>query len=125
MYARLLASGILAAGLMQGAAFAQSSSSKSGTAPGSSKNTQMNQSNQSIPQEIAQKLKDQGFTNVQVVPGSILVSAKDQDGDPVRMFIDPNSMTVLTMMTPDNKSTTGSASSSTSSDNKSTSRTNK
>lgn len=51
---------------------------------------------QSLPLEIKQKLEKQGFTNVQVVPGSFIVSAKDKDGDPVNMLIGPNSMMVMT-----------------------------
>lgn len=45
---------------------------------------------------LGQKLQSQGFTNVQVVPGSFLVSAKDKDGDPVNMVIGPHSMTMFT-----------------------------
>ncbi|MFZ5781178.1 MAG: PepSY domain-containing protein [Pseudomonadota bacterium] len=71
--------------LCQGAALAQSSST-------SGKN------DQSLPQEIKQKLSSQGFTNVEVVPGSYLVSAKDKDGDPVSMIIGPHSMTMFSVV---------------------------
>jgi hypothetical protein len=37
-----------------------------------------------------------GYTNVEIVPGSYLVSAKSQDGKNVLMRIGPDSMTVLT-----------------------------
>ena len=68
---------------MQGAAFAQNENSKANSQP--------------LPQQITQKLKDQGFTDVQVVPGSFLVSAKEKQGDPVSMIIGPHSMTAFVM----------------------------
>jgi hypothetical protein len=55
------------------------------------------QTTHSIPQEIRDKLKAEGFSDVKVVPGSYLVSAKDKNGDPVTMIIGPNSMTMFTM----------------------------
>jgi hypothetical protein len=55
------------------------------------------QSTQTISQELKQKLQDQGFSDVQVVPGSLIVSAKDKSGDPVTMVIGPGSMTVFSM----------------------------
>jgi FKBP-type peptidyl-prolyl cis-trans isomerase len=57
---------------------------------------QMNaQSTQAISQELKQKLQDQGYSDVKVVPGSLIVSAKDKNGDPVTMVIGPQSMTVF------------------------------
>ena len=74
-----------------------------------------NQTTQSLPQKIKQKLQQQGFSDVQVVPGSFIVSAKDKDGDPVNMVIGPNSMMIMTTSqvsgTPD---TTGQSTSSSS-----------
>jgi hypothetical protein len=94
----------LALALVPGAALAQGTTgaADSGKASGAS------QSSQNLPQKIQQKLQDQGFTNVQVVPGSFLVSAKDKQGDPVTMIIGPNSMTVFTMNTSGDSSTAGS-----------------
>ncbi len=66
------------------------------------------QSAQSLPQELKQKLTSQGFTNVQIVPGSFIVSAKDKQGDPVTMIIGPNSMTVFAMSSSGDNMTTGS-----------------
>jgi len=56
------------------------------------------QAAQNVPQELQQKLTDQGFTDVKVVPDSFLVSAKDKQGYPVTMLIGPNSLTVFTMI---------------------------
>ncbi|WP_456639664.1 hypothetical protein [Bradyrhizobium sp. USDA 10063] len=86
-------------------AFSQASYAQDKTAASDAKNATDGQSaqagSQSLPQQIRNKLKDQGFTDVQVVPGSFLVSAKDKDGDPVTMILGPHSMTVFTMVSSD------------------------
>lgn len=97
MTIKIVAATALIFGLCQGVALAQSSSSASSTS---------SKSDHSLPQEISKKLKSQGFTNVQIVPGSYLVSAKDKDGDPVSMVIGPHSMTMITMMGQDSGSST-------------------
>ena len=50
---------------------------------------------QNLPQKIHDKLVEQGYSDVRVVPQSFLISAKDMNGNPVVMLIGPNSMTVL------------------------------
>lgn len=85
-------------------AFAQSS----GSSAKSSSSMSADQSQQSLPTQIQNKLRDQGFTNVEVVPGSFLVSARDKQGDPVTMIIGPNSMTMFTVNTSQGSSTVGS-----------------
>jgi hypothetical protein len=107
----------LSAALISGGALAQSANSGSGNATGSTAN-QNNQSmshqgtsNQTLPQQVQAKLRDQGFTDVKVVPGSLLVSAKDKQGDPVTMIIGPHSMTMFSVAdTSDSGSTVGSSS---------------
>ena len=100
MLSRLIGAIVLALGLMQGAAaLAQNSNSaETGT---------HNQGTVSLPQKIKQKLQKQGFTDVKVVPGSFIVSAKDQDGDPVTAILGPHSMTVFSVSTADHGSTSG------------------
>ena len=49
-----------------------------------------------ITEAIRQKLTEQGFTDVEVLPGSFVVTARDRDGDPVGMLIGPNSTTLIT-----------------------------
>jgi hypothetical protein len=105
MRVHLIASAVLVAALAQGA-YAQSNSSSSPSSPSAA------QQAQSLPAEIKSKLTQDGFTNVTVVPGSFVVSAKDKRGDPVTMMIGPNSMTILTAINPQNQQTTGSGSSS-------------
>ena len=90
---------MLAFGLLPGVASAQSTTGKdtsTNAKPGMSSD-----SKQTLPQEITQKLTSQGFTNVEVVPGSYLVSAKDKSGDPVTMIIGPHSMTMFTLVKQD------------------------
>ena len=103
MFARLFISAVASAALFCGPALAQT---KSGAIDSSAN---ASQGAQSLPQKIQQKLKSQGFSDVQVVPGSFLVSAKDKDGDPVTMIIGPNSMTVFTIASAGDTSTTGSS----------------
>src|SRR5690242_177263 len=97
MLGRLVTSTIVFVGLA-GVAFAQtgtqSPSSSSGSATTGSSSTPEAGSTKNIPQEIQSRLTSKGFSDVKVVPGSYLVSAKDKDGDPVTMIIGPHSMTM-------------------------------
>lgn len=44
-------------------------------------------------EQLTRTLQSAGFTDVKVMPDSYLVQAKDKDGNPVNMFISPNSVT--------------------------------
>ncbi|CAN5511002.1 hypothetical protein BH11PSE4_BH11PSE4_07220 [soil metagenome] len=67
-------------------ALAQAASTNgSASAPGSSA--------PAIQQQMTNNLQQSGFTNVRVMPDSFLVQANDKSGNPVTMFITPNSMT--------------------------------
>jgi hypothetical protein len=101
---------VAAAALLALASGAQAQTNQSATTSSGAQ-----QSTQSVPQEIKQKLSSDGFTNVEIVPGSYLVSAKDKNGDPVMMVIGPHSMTILTELPSSKSSTTGSNSGSSSS----------
>jgi hypothetical protein len=114
MVLRFLATAAVAAALISAAHAQSSTSTSSPSSP--SLNSSTGQQTQNIPQEIRQKLSQDGFTNVQVVPGSYLVSAKDKSGDPVVMVIGPHSMTIMSEIPGANgSSTTGSSSSGSSS----------
>ncbi len=91
MFGRLAASTICTLALLHGAAFAQQAggSDQSSSSAG--------QSAISLPQQIQQKIKSQGFTDVKVVPESFLVTAKDKDGDPVTMIIGPHSLVMFSV----------------------------
>jgi hypothetical protein len=41
-------------------------------------------------------LQDSGFTDIRIMPESFLVRAKDKDGNPVMMLINPDSITAGT-----------------------------
>lgn len=102
---RLAATVLLATALTQGVAVAQNNSSATS---GDTNTTTSAQNAQSIPQELKKQLRDEGFSNVEIVPGSFLVSAKDKDGNPVQMVVGPHSITMLTMEKSGPSSTTGS-----------------
>lgn len=108
MFARLLVS-VSIASVLALPAFAADSTTKSAD-PGSQSSP--SQATQNLPKEIRSKLEQDGFTSVNIVPGSFLVSAKDKNGDPVTMVIGPNSMMMLTQVPTSNHSTTGSGSAS-------------
>ncbi len=93
-------------------AIAAVASALGATAQAQSSSSQSQDSNgavatQQIPQEIQQKLSQEGFKDVQVIPHSFLVSARDKNGNPVTMLIGPHSATIVAAVPADN-STTGS-----------------
>jgi hypothetical protein len=49
-----------------------------------------------LRQQLTNSLQQSGFTNIKVVPDSFLVQANDKSGNPVTMFIGPNSATEFT-----------------------------
>ena len=98
MLKRLMLTTALSLALLSTASFAA-------TPPATQSTT--GQTMQSVPQELQQKLTDQGFTDVKVVPDSFLVSAKDKQGYPVTMLIGPNSLTVFTMIQENRKAMGG------------------
>jgi len=49
-----------------------------------------------LQQQMADNLRQSGFSDVKVVPGSFYVRARDQSGNPVSMFITPDSMSEVT-----------------------------
>jgi hypothetical protein len=55
---------------------------------------------------MTQDLEKAGFTDVSVVPNSFLVQAKDRSGNPVTMFVTPNSMTAIVAQTQTSSGTT-------------------
>ena len=50
-----------------------------------------------LSQQVTKNLQESGFTNAKVMPNSFLVQANDKSGNPVRMFITPNSMAEITI----------------------------
>ena len=52
--------------------------------------------NMHIAQKLRADLGKAGFTNITIMPSSFLVRAKDSEGNPVMMVINPDSMTAFT-----------------------------
>ena len=97
-------------------AFAATTTSNAGSSPAtpSAATNQHQGGNQASTPAIAQKLHNglaqAGFTDIHVMPQSFLVRAKDQDGNPVMMIINPNSMTAVTALGSSGNNTNGSRS---------------
>ena len=51
---------------------------------------------QTIQQQVQNNLQQAGFTDIQIMPSSFLVRAKDRAGNPVMMVINPDSVTAVT-----------------------------
>ena len=88
--ATLVAAAILTT--VSSVALAQTSSNS--TTP--SKTTSTTQPSNNLRQQVMTNLQQSGFTDVKVVPDSFLVQAKDKSGNPVTMFIGPNSFDEVT-----------------------------
>src|SRR5664279_1332478 len=88
--ATLVAAAILTT--VSSVALAQTSSST--TTPSKTTSTTTQPGN--LRQQVMTNLQQSGFTDVKVVPDSFLVQAKDKSGDPVTMFISPNSFDEVT-----------------------------
>jgi len=54
------------------------------------------QSQQPIRARIQQNLQAAGFTDIKIMPSSFLVRAKDREGNPMMMVINPDSVTAIT-----------------------------
>lgn len=65
-------------------------------APGQQPSASKGESAAAIQARLTQDLDKAGFTNVEVMPESFLVRAKDKEGRPVMMVINPDSITSLT-----------------------------
>jgi hypothetical protein len=50
---------------------------------------------QSFEQRVQQRLTRAGFSNIEIVPTSILIRATDRDGNPVMLALSPDSLTEL------------------------------
>ena len=77
-------------------ALAQAASPNSGASasPTTTANPQPNGPNPR--QQLTNNLQQSGFTDIKVIPDSFLVQAKDKSGNPVTIFIGPNSATEVT-----------------------------
>jgi hypothetical protein len=65
------------------------------------------QATQQIQAKVRQNLQQAGFTDIQMMPSSFLVRAKDKDGNPVMMVINPDSIAAVTFEKGNTGTTTG------------------
>jgi hypothetical protein len=77
-------------------ALAQAASSNAGSAPAPTTNANSQTSGTNLRQQLIKHLQQSGFTDINVIPDSFLLQAKDRSGNPVTMFIGPNSATEFT-----------------------------
>jgi hypothetical protein len=93
--ALLLATGAVAQAPSQSGT-SQISPGTSSTNQGAGQGTMRNQGEASIRSQIQQNLQSAGFTDIRIMPSSFLVRAKDRDGNPVMMVINPDSFEAVT-----------------------------
>jgi hypothetical protein len=110
MKTRMLPVAALAAMFVTPAVAAPSTPSQSSGTPGVSEG-QNNVSNPTpkIATKLYQSLTQAGFTDVHVVPESFLVRAKDKDGNPVIMVVNPDSTTAITALSSSGNGNSSSA----------------
>ena len=78
-----------------------------GTSNSSSTSNGSPQSSMEIQQDLQQSLTQAGFTDINIVPGSFLVRAKDKKGHPVEMMINPNSVVEISSIPVPNANMSG------------------
>ncbi len=94
------------ASLITSAAVAQTPS----TQPSQQNKNATAQSPQAVQEQVRKNLQQAGFTDIQLMPSSFLVRAKDKSGNPVMMVINPDSITAVTEIDHPGSSTTGQGS---------------
>jgi len=57
---------------------------------------QTDQDLQALPAQLQKTLEEAGLRDIQIVPHSFLVRAKDHDGNPVMMVVNPDSIMAVT-----------------------------
>lgn len=98
MHKSILAA-LAAAALFAAPAFAQPSTShnSSSTTNGNASATTP-QNLQQVRQKITSDLRSDGYTDIHVIPDSFLVHAKNKQGEPVVMIINPDSVFAVTQV---------------------------
>ena len=80
--------------------FAGSAVAATDTAPAGTTSSQSAAPNAQVPAHVSQRLRNDltkaGFTDIKIMPSSFLVRAKDSQGNPVMMVINPDSVTEVT-----------------------------
>jgi hypothetical protein len=76
-------------------ALAQDAPAQAAAASADGQQDVVNQSVQSFEQRVQQRLTQAGFSNIEMVPTSILIRAIDRDGNPVMLALSPDSLSEL------------------------------
>ena len=63
-----------------------------------------------IQEQLRQDLSKAGYSDIQIMPGSFLVRAKDKQGNQTEMMISPTSITEITAVSPSGSATQGESS---------------
>jgi hypothetical protein len=63
------------------------------------------QNTMQIQEQLRQDLSKAGYSDIQIMPGSFLVRAKDKQGNQTEMMISPTSMTKITAVSPSGSAT--------------------
>jgi hypothetical protein len=74
---------------------------------GADQSATQDESPQVLPQRLQQTLREAGYTDVEVVPSSFLVRAKDRNNNPVMMVINPHALLVVSAQPDSSGTTTG------------------
>ncbi len=80
--------------LCQSGAMAQTTSPNH--APAATNPANQTHNNQGMRAQVRDMLQKAGFTDIHVMTGSLLIRAKDKDGNPVVMNLSPDSVTEVT-----------------------------
>jgi len=102
--ALILSAGVACAATTNSTAGGQTQANSATT----SNQTQANAATPSGPtakmrQQLEESLAKAGFTDIKIMPESFLIRAKDQNGNPMMMVVNPDSVTEVEAVTP-NKS---------------------
>jgi hypothetical protein len=91
--------------------FASSAAAAAMNTPASSTDAQNATPSTPASQHLSQKLRDDltkaGFSDITIVPSSFVVRAKDSQGNPVMMVINPDSLTEVTQTKPSEPAISG------------------
>jgi hypothetical protein len=84
-------------------ALAQDASQSESAAPNATQPQDdfLSEAAQSIQRSVQAQLALAGFTDIQLVPTSFLVRAKDADGNPVMLMLSPDAISQLQELAPD------------------------
>lgn len=103
LYRILTLSGVVLTLALPAAAQQTAQSNQSSNSNAGQNQQQSGAHSMNIRQTITQELEKAGYTNVKVAPASFVAEAKDKQGRPVTMVINPDSVTTVTALSDQSK----------------------